>query len=713
MKPAQKTLVLSLPLFAILFAVSCTHVRSMGQGQRVPSSSAPVADKQPVTFEKFGDVRIDNYAWMKERTSPKVLEHLTAENTYTAQQMSSTDELREQLFLEMKSRMKEADTSVPTQRRDYFYYSRTEEGRQYAIHARRKSSMTAAEEIILDENELAKGKGFMHCTGPMMSPNQNLMAYACDFKGDNLYELKIKDLQTGQMLPHTLKDIRGGITWANDNRHFFYVTPEPKTLRSRWVNRFDLQTGKTEVIHEEKDETWNAFVYAGKARNHLFVGSATRTATEIRTVPLDQPTQAPKMFLQREKDHKYSLEDAGDEVYILTNWKAPNNRIMKAKLSSPGKNSWKEVIPGRSDIYISDVEAFSKHLVYVEKEKGQDRIFVKDRNQKSPSRLIPLRDASAMIGLVGNVEFDAPHARYSYQSFRQPATVIDINLSDLSETVRKVAEVPGYDPSLYRTEKIWIPVRDGTLVPVDLVMQKNHKLDGSAPMLVYGYGAYGMSIDPYFSSGRMNMINRGWVFALAHIRGGRDLGEDWYVQGKLDKKMNSFTDFIDTTEALVQKGYADKKRVYARGESAGGLLMGAVINLRPDLYRGIIAGVPFVDVINTMLDPTLPLTTGEYNEWGNPNVEKDYKYIRQYSPYENVKAVSYPHIFATTGLNDSQVPYWEAAKWVAKIREVKTNDALILLKTDMGAGHGGASGRYDSLKDEAWNQAFLLMVDKF
>lgn len=682
----------------------------MHSGPKSFPQDAPKAAKKPHSLEKHGDIRVDNYFWLKERENPEVISHLTKENEYVDRAMKRTEDLQTELFEEMKGRIKEDDSSVPFRRGNFYYYTRMEKGKQYPIHARKKDSLDAPEEVLIDDNKLAEGHSFLQCSGPMMSPDQKAMAYSCDYTGRRFYDLKVKDVATGKDLGVDLRKIQASVIWSSDGQHFFYVKQHPETLRSQWVYRYDMKTHKSTLIHEEKDETFITYITRSLGRKHLFVGSYSTLTTEIRYLPLDKPTEKLKVFLPREREHRYSVIDGVDRFYVLTNWKAKNNRLMEAPLNDTDRKNWKDVIPHREDVYLDDVEVFKNHLVLTEREKGQDRLRIKERVGKTDF-IVPVKDASYVIGLTGNAEFETPFLRYEYESMRQPETTYDLDFRTLQAKVVKVKEVPGFNPEKYKTEKIWIQARDGTQVPVDLLMKADVAADGKAPMLVYGYGSYGASMGPWFSSTIFNMVDRGWVYAMTHIRGGRELGEDWYNNGRTHKKINTFTDFIDTTKSLVKLGYADPKRVYARGGSAGGLLMGAVMNMEPTLYHGIVAEVPFVDVITTMLDDSIPLTTGEYDEWGNPNVKKDYDYIRRYSPYDNLKAGPYPHLLATTGLHDSQVQYWEPAKWVAKIRDLKTNDSLILMKTDMTSGHGGASGRYEALKEEAVVQAFLLMID--
>ncbi|MBX3032539.1 MAG: S9 family peptidase [Bdellovibrionaceae bacterium] len=696
-------------LFVLPFAVLLSCVHTQRQTASAPPD-APVAEKIPHRMEKFGDVRIDDYFWLKERENPKVISYLKDENDYVEGVMKPTAARREKLFQEMKARIKEEDSTVPMKKGGYFYYRRTMTGKQYALYARRAGSPAGPEQVLIDENKLAEGKKFLSCSGPQMSPDQNLMAFACDHSGRRFYEIRVRDLRTGRDLPVDIKDVSARVVWANDNRHFFYVKQHPETLRTQWVYRYDLQTGQSTLIDEEKDPTFAVFIDQGLARKQLLIGSFSTMTTEYRTVPLDQPLAKPRVFQPRERGLRYSVLDGGDRFFVITNWRAKNNRLMETPFDRTAKKNWKDVIPARPDVFFDEAEVFKDHLVVKERRQGQDQLHIYDRARPRDPYAVPLLDPSVMISIGGNGEYDSPFLRYDYESLRQPDTTIDVDLRTHESHVRKVKEVPGFNPGLYRTEKIWITVRDGTRVPVDLLMKAGQRLDGSAPLLVYGYGSYGLSLDPWFSPGIFNLIDRGWVYALTHIRGGRELGEAWYENGRTGKKLNTFNDFIDVTEDLARRGYGDRDRIFARGGSAGGLLMGAVMNMRPDLYRGVVAEVPFVDVITTMLDDSIPLTTGEYDEWGNPNRKADYGYIRRYSPYDNLKAAAYPNLLVTTGLHDSQVQYWEPAKWVAKLRTLRTNDRLTLLKTDMTSGHGGASGRYDVMKDEAFVQDFLLLM---
>lgn len=670
----------------------------------------PRPEKKSFKLEKHGDVRVDEYYWLRERENPKVIDYLKAENDYTERVMAPVEKLRETLFEEMKSRVKEDDQSAPIRFRGFDYFHRMVAGQQYPIFLRKAVAAGAKEETLIDVNELNKGHDFTECSGPMISPNQRIMVYGCDFVGRRFYDLHAKDLQTGKDLGVDLKNVRPNVAWAADNRHFFYTRQDPKTLRTHQVWLYDLQTKANKLVYEEKDETFSVFVSDSMAENYIFIGSYSTLTSEVRYLDAKNPTGAFKIFQPREREHEYQVYDGGDRFYIRTNWNAKDFRLMEASYGVTDKKFWKEIVPHRLGSTIEEVEVFKDWIAYKEKTQGLDHLFVRDR-KTGATREVPFQDQNYMIELTGNVDFSAPAVRYSYESQRQPETIFDFGFASGTSVAVKTREVPNYDPAKYRTERIWITARDGKKIPVSLVMQKDFKPDGKRPILVYGYGSYGFSMSPWFSSSVFSLVDRGWVYAMTHIRGGMELGRDHYDDGRTMHKMNTFTDFIDTTEALVKQGYGDKNRVYAQGGSAGGLLMGAVINMRPDLYNGVLAAVPFVDVVTTMLDDSIPLTTSEYDEWGNPNEAKAYAYIKQYSPYDNVKAHAYPNMLVTTGLHDSQVQYWEPAKWVAKIRDVKTNDSVILLKTEMNAGHGGASGRYEALKEKAVEWAFLLMID--
>lgn len=695
-----------LPLFFL--TVSLVIFTACASGPKVP---APVAEKKPVTLSKHDHERIDEYLWMRERENPEVRAHLERENAHLESVLKPVSSLRESLFNEMKGRMKEDDSSPPVPYKGYEYYHRVEAGKQYPIHARRRKDSTQ-EEILLDVNRLAEGKSFTNCSGPSLSDSQNLMIYGCDFVGRNFFEIRGINLETGEDLGISIKDVRPRAIWSKDDRYFFYVQQDPETLRNRWVYRFDRSDGTAERIFEERDETYSVYLSRSGAENFLFIISSSTLSSEVRYVSLDNPRERPRLFLRRERDHLYSITDGGDRFFVLTNWEAKNFRIMEVPLDRTARAHWREIVPHRSDVYLEDLSAYSTVLTWSERRRGLEHLVIRDR-ATATQREIPFEDESYLASWGVTAEYDSAHLRYQFESMRQPPSTLDYDLASGTSKLIKTREVPNFKSGNYRTERIWVKARDGTEVPVSILMPARFKAgSGRTPLLVYGYGSYGASMSPWFSSSRLSLVDRGWVFAIAHVRGGSELGRDWYDQGRTFNKMNTFHDFIDVTEALVSRGYGDRSRVYARGGSAGGLLMGAVMNLRPDLYRGIVAEVPFVDVVTTMLDETIPLTTGEYDEWGNPHHPESYKYILGYSPYDNVKKADYPHLLATTGFHDSQVQYWEPAKWVARLRDSRTNDRLTLLKTDLESGHGGASGRYNALRDEALVQSFLLMINR-
>lgn len=693
-------------LSTLLMVASCSHKAPAGE------SRAPRAAKIPHVLEKHGHQRNDDYFWLKERENPKVIDHLNAENAYLESTLKPVAELRAKLFEEMKSRVKEDEDGSATLKNGFFYLSRMKAGQQYPVFVRRAGSPLGPEQTLLDVNETAKGHEYTNCTSPKMSDDTYRMIYACDFVGRRFYSIRGRDLRTDTELKIPVDNVSSSLVWAADNRNFFYVRQDPETLREYQVYRFDVNTGENQLVYEEKDETFSVSIYETAAQQHVFINSASTMTTETLIIDRAKPLEAPVVFQPRERGHEYGVWDGGDRFYVLTNWNAKNFRVMEVPAGGPTtKDAWKPLIAHRADTLLTNVLPLRDWLVLEQKKNGLTELVVMNR-KTGQKRAIQFQDQSYLAELGANLEYNSPALRYEYESLRQPVTTYDQDLATGRQVVVHQKEVPGFKAENYRTQRIWITARDGVKIPVSLLMPKDLKLDGKAPMLVYGYGSYGISMEAWFTQTKLSLVDRGWVFAVAHIRGGSELGRAHYENGRQMKKMNTFTDFIDATEALVKLGYADRKRVYAEGGSAGGLLMGAVMNMRPDLYHGMIAEVPFVDVITTMLDDSIPLTTGEYDEWGNPNEKAAYDYILAYSPYDNVTAKAYPDLLVTTGLHDSQVQYWEPAKWVAKLRELKTNDSLLLLKTDMSAGHGGASGRYEKLKDEALKQSFLLLSDR-
>jgi len=678
------------------------------QGQ--PPMKPPVAKVIPHKLEKHGHVRIDNYYWLRERDNPEVLKYLEEENRYTEAVMAHTAALQERLFQEFRTRIKQTDISVPYLRDGYYYYTRTEEGKEYPIYCRKKGSLEAPEEILVDVNEVARGHKFCSVTRPAVSTNNNLIAYAVDTVGRRIYTLYFKNLATGELLPDRIPQVTGNVVWANDNRTVFYARQHPTTLRSYQIYRHVLGTdpARDDLVFEEKDETFRCFVTKTKSKRYIMIASTQTLSTEYRLLEADNPQGQFRVFLPRERNHEYEIEHYGDHFYIRTNWKARNFRLMKTPVARTGKENWQEVIPHRDDVLLQDFEIFRDHLVAVERKDGLTRLRIMPWSGKGV-HYVDFGEPAYLAFPTDNYEFDTPLLRFTYSSLTTPTSVYDYNMNTRQRTLLKREEVlGGFDPANYQAERVYAPAPDGVRVPISLVYRKGFRKDGSHPLLLYGYGSYGNSTEASFNPFRISLLDRGFVYAIAHVRGGQELGRQWYEDGKLLKKKNTFTDFIACAEYLIREKYADPKRVFAQGASAGGLLMGAVINMRPDLFRGVIAGVPFVDVVTTMLDESIPLTTNEYDEWGNPNDKKYYDYMLSYSPYDQVERKAYPNLLVTTAFHDSQVQYWEPAKWVAKLRAMKTDNNWLLLKTRMDAGHGGASGRYQRYREIAFEYAFLL-----
>lgn len=694
-----------------------------------PKVDFPKAMKRPHLLTLHGDDRIDNYFWMKDRENPEVIAYLEAENKATERVLAPVKTLEEKLFQEMKKRTREDESSVPVKKENYEYWTQFVPGGQYPIFFRRrldhlsqgntKAHSTEAE-VIFDGNLRAQGLDFFQTTSPIMSPKQDIMAIGIDSQGRRFFDFEFKNLVTSNLLKFKLKKITANLIWAADNKTVFYVQQDPNTLRADRVYRANVLTGKIELVYTEKDPTFDVHISHSVSKKFIYLHSSSTLSSEVRFIDASAPMGEFHLFLAREKDHEYDVEDGVDRFYIISNWQAPNFRVfelpipqtsqLKKKLGPFNKDSWREIIPHRTDTLITGLTVFKNHLVVSEKSMGLDQIHVFSRQSLS-NYLIPFSDQSYSAEVHSATEYASEKVRYDFESLRLPASTFDYDLNSRESILLKTKDVPTYNPELYKTERVWIQTKDGEKVPVSLLMKRNFKPEGKNPLLIYGYGAYGLSSDANFNQSIVSLIDRGFVYAIAHIRGGSELGRRWYDQGRVLKKKNSFDDFIACTERLLKLNYADSRRVYAMGGSAGGLLMGAVMNQRPDLYRGIVAAVPFVDVVTTMLDDSIPLTTSEYDEWGNPNEKTYYYYIRSYSPYDNVGAKTYPHLLVTTGLHDSQVQYWEPAKWVAKLRDQKSNNNLILLKTNMGAGHGGPSGRYERLKEEALEFSFLLMID--
>lgn len=673
----------------------------------------PVAPAKAVEFVNHGDRRVDSYYWLRERDNPAMLAYLEAENAYTSASMAHTDGLQKELFAEMKGRIKETDETVPVERSGYFYYRRTEEGKQYPIFCRKAGCLDALEEVLLDINEEAEGKTYMRLGNFAVSLDQRLLAYALDDNGSENYTLRVKNLETGDLLPDEVTKTYYGLEWGNDNRTLYYTVLDAAMRPYKlYRHRLGSDVASDELLFHEADAAYFLSLYKTKSERFVIVHLRSAVTQEAHLIDADDPAAQPRVVQPRIHRMEYSVEHhrdaAGKEMlYITTNWEADNFRVMTAPVDAPGQENWREFIPHRPAVKVDRVEAFLDFLVVYEREVGLRQIRVQDLRSGEFHR-IEQPEPVYTVGSGENPNFESRVLRYGYTSLVSPPTVYDYQMDTRQRAMKKQDEVKGYNPDDYRAERVWATAADGAQVPISLVYPKNIVLDGSNPTLLYGYGSYGASIDPSFNSSRVSLLQRGFVYAIAHIRGGGEMGRAWKEDGKFLKKRNTFTDFIAAAEHLIAAGYTRPEKLAAMGRSAGGLLMGAITNLRPDLFKAVIAGVPFVDVINTMLDASIPLTVGEWEEWGNPADPEYYAYMKSYSPYDNVEAKAYPAILATAGLNDPRVQYWEPAKWVARLRTRKTDDNLLLLKTNMGAGHGGASGRYDYLEETGFEYAFLL-----
>ncbi len=707
--------------FSLIFAVACKN-----ETMKNTDTKAPVAEKQPEKLEKHGDIRVDNYFWMrlsdkqknakkKDAQTQKVFDYLNAENDYYDKVTGHTKDFQEDLFQEMKSRIKEDDESVPYKNNGYFYITRFEKGSQYPIYSRKKGSLDAKEEILFNVNDEAKGHDYFQLGGLSISPNNKLIAFAVDTISRRQYILKIKNLKTGEIYPEEIKNTTGGSVWANDNKTLFYTQKNPTTLRSEKIFRHVLGTdaSKDVEIFHEKDDTFGTYVGKTKSKKYIVIGSYSTLSTESQVLEADNPTGKFRIIQPREKDLEYSVSHYGNSFYLLTNKdNATNFKLMKTSENNTLKENWVDVIPHRDDTLLEDISIFKDYLVLEERTNGLNKIRIKRWDDKADYYL-PFDEETYSAGVHGNPDFDTETIRYSYNSMTTPSSVIDFNMKDQSKEIKKEQEVLGgkFDKKNYTSKRVWATARDGKKVAISLVYRKDTKIDKNTPLLQYAYGSYGYTISDGFSTTRLSLLDRGFVYALAHIRGSQYLGREWYEDGKLLHKKNTFTDFVDCSKYLIENGYTSAEHLYAMGGSAGGLLMGAIVNMNPELYNGIIAAVPFVDVISTMLDDSIPLTTGEYDEWGNPNDKEYYDYIKSYSPYDQVIAKKYPNMLVTTGLHDSQVQYWEPAKWVAKLRALKTDTNFLFLHTNMEAGHGGASGRFNALKETAKDYTFLLDLE--
>lgn len=679
------------------------------------NSAPPIAKRIPHQLGKHGHVRVDDYYWLNNRENPEVIDYLNKENEYYQQATAHTKEFQKSLFEEMKARIKEDDESVPYFYNGYYYITRFEKGKDYPIHSRKKESLQAKEEILFDCNEMAKGHTYFNLAGLSISEDNVWASFGTDTVSRRQYIIQIKNLITGEILPVKLENTTGGATWASDNKTLFYSRKDEQTLRADKIYKHKLGTSAKEdtLVYFEKDETFDVSVYKSKSKKYLIINSSSTLTTEYQTVLSATPDAKFAIFQKRTRGLEYSMSHFGDHFYIVTNKdKATNFKLMKTAEANTSKENWVDVIPHREDVLLEDIDIFKEFLVVSERAYGLNKIRIMPWSGKGDYYL-PFGSETYMAYTTTNLDFDTQILRYSYQSLATPSSVIDFNMKTQEKTILKEHEVLGgtFDKNNYVEERVWATAKDGTKVPISLIYRKGLKKDGLNPTLLYAYGSYGVTMDCHFSSVRLSLLDRGFIFAIAHIRGGEDLGRPWYESGKLLKKKNTFTDFIDCSKFLISEKYTSPRHLYAEGGSAGGLLMGAIVNISPELYHGVIAQVPFVDVVTTMLDETIPLTTGEYDEWGNPNAKKYYEYMLSYSPYDNVVAQDYPTMYISTGLHDSQVQYWEPAKWVAKLRILKTDNNQLYLDTNMEAGHGGASGRFEAIKEIAKEYSFLLDLE--
>ncbi len=704
----------------LIAAAACNQSPKMNRKphQWPEGVAAPVAEKIPHIRTIHGDTVTDNYYWMidffkKGPDSSKVTDYLEAENAYLEKMMAGTAEFQASLFKELKGRIKETDESVPVFKNGYYYYSRTEDGKQYFKYCRKKGSLDAKEEILADVDKMAEGHAYYAATGFNVSPDNRLMAFGVDTVSRRQYTLYVKNIETGEIFPESIENTSGGSAWANDNKTLFYTSKNAETLLSEKIKRHVLGSRAADdvTVYHEKDNTNYIGVSKSKEGNHIVIGSSGTLSSEYYYLDANRPAGDFKRFTARRKDVLYSITPLEDRFLILTNWNAKNFRLMECPLDKTEFTEWKEVVPHRGEVLLSEVDVFKGFLVLSERKNGLVQLRVINR-VSGDDHYLDFGEPTYDAYTGANPDYASAGLRYHYTSMTTPNSTYDYDMLSRKKELKKQQEVlGGYNASDYETERLYATSRDGKKVPISVVYKKGFKKDGNAPLLLYAYGSYGLSMDAGFSSSRLSLLNRGFAFAIAHIRGGEEMGRYWYEEGKMMNKKNTFNDFIDCAHFLVEQKYTTPAHLYAQGGSAGGLLMGAVINQEPELWNGVIADVPFVDVVNTMLDESIPLTTNEFDEWGNPKEKDAYFYIKSYSPYENIRPLNYPHLLVTTGLHDSQVQYFEPAKWVAKLRETRTGDHLILFKTNMEFGHGGASGRFDYLKEVALEYAFLFALE--
>ena len=706
---AERALALLAALAALLVAsLALMDCSSKSSASAARPLAPPVAEKKPHVTTVHGRTLTDDYFWLREKTNPKVMEYLNAEDRYTDAIMQPTASLQTALYREMLGHIKQTDDTVPYAENGYFYYSRTREGLQYPIYCRKHGALDAAEEVILDQNELARGHAFLSLGARAVSDDGKLLAYTVDTTGYRQYTLHVKDLSTGQLLPEAIERV-DDVVWATDSRTMFYVTEDPGTKRHDKFWRHVAGTSTSDLIYEEHDELFDIEARRSRDKAMIFLLSEAKTSTEVRYMPADQPASALRLIVARQPDHEYDVDHRGALFYIRTNKGAKNFRVVTAPVADPSEKHWTEFVAHRPTVKISDIDLFAGHAVLSEWDNGLQQIEIVNLSSGARRR-IEYPEPVYAASLETNREFATSTVRYRYQSLVTPPSVIDYDMESGRSTVKKQTEVPGgFDRVNYVSERLFATASDGTRIPISIVYRRNVAKDGRAPLLLYGYGSYGFSVSPTFASSRLPLLDRGVVYAIAHVRGGGELGEPWRDAGRMAHKINTFSDFIAAAEHLVFQKYTSRDRLAIQGGSAGGLLVGASMNMRPDLFKAAIVEVPFVDVVNDMLDASLPLTTSEYIEWGNPTKSRsEFEYMMQYSPYDNVKPGAYPAMLVKTSLNDSQVMYWEGAKFVAKLRTVSTGVNPVLLKVNFGAGHGGASGRYDALHETAFNWAFAL-----
>lgn len=690
-----------------------THTTTTSVAQAA-QLSAPIAKKVPYDMRIHGDTRVDNYYWMRddERKDPEVINYLEAENAYTDAMLAHTKALQTTLFEELKGRIQKDDDSVPIKKGEYFYFSQTRGDDEYSTYLRSSDFAGTDKQVILDVNKLAKEYDYFAVSGLDVSPNTNLMAYGEDTVSRRIYTIKIKDLSTGKLLEDTLEGTNGRVVWANDNKTLYYIKKDAQTLLGYQVYRHTLGTpqAEDELVYEETDTSYYTGISKSKDGSEIYIWHSSTSASGVSVLSANDGKAMPKRLIEREADLEYGISKLGNTYYITTNLNAVNFQLMKVDIDKAGdKANWQTVIPARDNIKLEGIDLFNDHLVYQQREMGQSTLIV--RNLTTGKEMpLSFNDSAYTISAYGNNDLNSDMLRVYYSSMTTPGSSYDVNLATGDKTLLKQQKVLGdFSADNYASERLFITARDGIKVPVTLVYRKDKfKKEGTNPLLQYAYGSYGATMDPTFSSARLSLLDRGFVYAIAHIRGSQMLGRPWYEDGKLLNKKNTFNDFVDVTKSLVAQGYGDKDYIFAQGGSAGGLLMGAVANQAPELYKGMVAAVPFVDVVTTMLDESIPLTTNEYGEWGNPNEKAYYEYMLSYSPYDQVSKQDYPNMLVTTGLHDSQVQYFEPAKWVAKLRDYKTDNNKLLFKIDMEAGHGGASGRFKRLEDAALNYAFML-----